>query len=178
MTDAITYARPYAEAAHKIASESSKTDMWMLDLFILSAAISDSKVKAILASPKVDDSQKIDFLHSLLSSKSKDVKQFLEILLENKKIYFLDSIAELFREMVLADDEILVATIETAYELSSEQKSQLSAKLEKEHNRKIMIEESVNKALIAGIKIHVNNQVIDHSIRFKINTMREQITDR
>ena len=61
MTDAITYARPYAEAAHKIASESSKTDMWMLDLFTLSAAISDSKVKAILASPKVDDSQKIDF---------------------------------------------------------------------------------------------------------------------
>ena len=80
--------------------------------------------------------------------------------------------------MVLADDQILTATVETAFPLSGEQKDKLSKKLQKEHNKKIMIEELVNKSLIAGIKIHVNNQVIDHSIKFRVNAMREQIKER
>ena len=80
--------------------------------------------------------------------------------------------------MVLADDQILTATVETAYPLSGEQKDKLSKKLQKEHGKKIMIEESVNKSLIAGIKIHVNNQVIDHSIKYRVGAMREQIKER
>lgn len=178
MTDSVTFARPYAEAAHKIASETNAVKAWLKNLAILSATIKDAKVKAILASPSVNEKDKISFLKEMVSKTSKDFTTFLEILLENKKIYYIDSIAELFHEMVLADDEILIATVETAYPLSGEQKDKLSKKLQKEHSKKIMIEESVNKSLIAGIKIHVNNQVIDHSIKFRINAMREQIKER
>ena len=178
MTDSVTFARPYAEAAHKIASETNAVKVWLKNLAILSATIKDAKVKAVLASPSVNDKDKIGFLKEMVSKTSKDFITFLEILLENKKIYYIDSIAELFHEMVLADDEILIANVETAYPLSSEQKDKLSKKLQKEHSKKIMIEESVNKSLIAGIKIHVNNQVIDHSIKFRINAMREQIKER
>ena len=178
MTDSVTFARPYAEAAHKIASETNGVKVWLKNLAILSATIKDAKVKAILASPSVNEKDKISFLKEMVSKTSKDFTTFLEILLENKKIYYIDSIAELFHEMVLADDEILIATVETAYPLSGEQKDKLSKKLQKEHSKKIMIEESVNKSLIAGIKIHVNNQVIDHSIKFRINAMREQIKER
>ena len=178
MTDSVTFARPYAEAAHKIASEANAIKIWLKNLAILSATIKDAKVKAILASPSVNEKDKISFLKEMVSKTSKDFTTFLEILLENKKIYYIDSIAELFHEMVLADDEILIATVETAYPLSGEQKDKLSKKLQKEHSKKIMIEESVNKSLIAGIKIHVNNQVIDHSIKFRINAMREQIKER
>ncbi len=178
MTDSVTFARPYAEAAHKIASETNAVKAWLKNLAILSATIKDAKVKAILASPSVSERDKISFLKEMVSKTSKDFTTFLEILLENKKIYYIDSIAELFHEMVLADDEILIATVETAYPLSGEQKDKLSKKLQKEHSKKIMIEESVNKSLIAGIKIHVNNQVIDHSIKFRINAMREQIKER
>ena len=178
MTDSVTFARPYAEAAHKIASETNAIKIWLKNLAILSATIKDAKVKAILASPSVSERDKISFLKEMVSKTSKDFTTFLEILLENKKIYYIDSIAELFHEMVLADDEILIATVETAYPLSGEQKDKLSKKLQKEHSKKIMIEESVNKSLIAGIKIHVNNQVIDHSIKFRINAMREQIKER
>lgn len=178
MTDSVTFARPYAEAAHKIASETNSIKIWLENLTILSTTIKDAKVKAILASPSVNEKQKIGFLKEMVSKKSKDFTKFLEILLENKKIYYVDFIAELFHEMVLADDEILTATVETAYPLSSEQKDELSKKLQKEHRKKIMIQELVNKSLIAGIKIHVNNQVIDHSIKFRVNAMREQIKER
>tara|TARA_B100000214_G_scaffold371922_1_gene349200 strand:- start:620 stop:1156 length:537 start_codon:yes stop_codon:yes gene_type:complete len=178
VTDSVTFARPYAEAAHKIASETNNIKAWLENLTVLSTTIKDGKVKAILASPTVNEKQKIDFLKEMMSKKSNDFTRFLEILLENKKIYYIDSIAELFHEMVLADDQILTATVETAYPLSSEQKDKLSKKLQKQHSKKIMIEESVNKSLIAGIKIHVNNQVIDHSIKFRVNAMREQIKER
>ena len=178
MTDSVTFARPYAEAAHKIASETNTIEDWLENLTILSTTIKEAKVKAILASPSVKGKQKIDFLKEMVSKKNKDFTKFLEILLENKKIYYVDSVAEIFHEMVLAENQILTATVETAYPLSGEQKDKLSKKLQKQHSKKIMIEESVNKSLIAGIKIHVNNQVIDHSIKFRVNAMREQIKER
>ena len=47
---------------------------------------------------------------------------------------------------------------------------------EKKHNKKIEIEEVVNHDLLAGIKINVDNEVTDFSVRFKLSTMKEQIT--
>ena len=62
MTDSVTFARPYAEAAHKIASETNAVKAWLKNLAILSATIKDAKVKAILASPSVSERDKISFL--------------------------------------------------------------------------------------------------------------------
>ena len=40
---------------------------------------------------------------------------------------------------------------------------------------KIQIEEKIDKSLLAGIKISVDNKVTDHSVRYRLNLMREQI---
>ena len=49
MTDSVTYSRPYAEAAYKIASESKSIPMWNENLMTLSRIIVDMEVKAIIA---------------------------------------------------------------------------------------------------------------------------------
>mgnify|MGYP001441680620 CR=1 FL=1 len=59
MTDSVTFARPYAEAAHKIASETNNIKAWLENLTVLSTTIKDGKVKAILASPTVMKNRKL-----------------------------------------------------------------------------------------------------------------------
>ena len=175
MTDSVTYSRPYAEAAYKIAVESNSTLLWAENLMILSEVIKDAEVKAIIASPRVDDKKSLSFLNSFLSKDDTSFSSFLSIMISNKKIYFLDEVYKLFNDMLLSDQEITIAEVETAFALTELQKENLSKTLMKQHAQKVQIKEIINQDLLAGIKISVNNEVTDYSIRKKLNLMKEQI---
>ena len=96
-------------------------------------------------------------------------------MINNKKIYFLDEVYKLFNDMLLKDQEITIAEVETAFALTESQKENLSKTLMKQHEQKVQIKEIINQDLLAGIKISVNNEVTDYSIRNKLNLMKEQI---
>lgn len=175
MTDSVTYSRPYAEAAYKIAVESNSTSLWADNLMILSEVIKDAEVKAIIASPRIDENKSLSFLNSFLDKDDTAFSNFLSIMINNKKIYFLDEVYKLFNDMLLKDQEITIAEVETAFALTESQKENLSKTLMKQHEQKVQIKEIINQDLLAGIKISVNNEVTDYSIRNKLNLMKEQI---
>ena len=175
MTDSITYSRPYAEAAYKIASESKSIPMWNDNLMTLSGIIVDMEVKAIIASPKIDSDQTLNFLVSFLPQKDESFSNFLSIMIANKKVYFLDEVYKLFNDMVLEDKNTTIAEVETAFALSDIQKNDIVNSLTKKYDKKIQIHEVINERLLAGIKISVNNEVTDYSVRNKLNLMKEQI---
>ena len=175
MTDSVTYSRPYAEAAYKIASESKSIPMWNDNLMTLSGIIVDMEVKAIIASPKIDSDQTLNFLVSFLPQKDESFSNFLRIMIANKKVYFLDEVYKLFNDMVLEDKNTTIAEVETAFALSDTQKSDIVNSLTKKHDKQIQIHEVINERLLAGIKISVNNEVTDYSVRNKLNLMKEQI---
>ena len=175
MTDSITYSRPYAEAAYKIASESKSIPMWNDNLMTLSGIIVDMEVKAIIASPKIDSDQTLNFLVSFLPQKDESFSNFLSIMIANKKVYFLDEVYKLFNDMVLEDKNTTIAEVETAFALSDTQKNDIVNSLTKKYDKKIQIYEVINERLLAGIKISVNNEVTDYSVRNKLNLMKEQI---
>ena len=175
MTDSVTYSRPYAEAAYKIAVETNELDIWTDNLSILSRTIISGDVKAIIASPKIDANKTLDFLNSFLPIENPMFSKFISIMIENKKVYFLDEVYRLFTEMILDEQNTTIAEVETAYPLTDNQKNLLIKSLEKQHDKKIKIDEVINKELLAGIKISINNEVTDYSIRYKLNSMKEQI---
>ena len=177
MTDSVTYSRPYAEAAYKIAVETNELDMWTDNLSILSRTIISGDVKAIIASPKIDQNKTLDFLNSFLTKENPMFSKFISIMIENKKVYFLDEVYRLFSEMILDEQNITIAEVETAYPLTDHQKNLLVKNLGKQYDKKIKIDEVINKELLAGIKISINNEVTDYSVRYKLNSMKEQITN-
>jgi len=176
VTDTVTISRPYAEAAYKIASESKKLDMWSKNLSSLSEVIVDGNVKAIIASPKISSDKTLDFLNSFLSKKDPLFSNFISIMIENKKIYYIDEVYRLYREMILDVENITIVEVETAFPLTSDQKTKLGNMLEKKHDKKIEIEEIINQKLLAVIKISIDNEVTDFSVKYKLGLMKEQIT--
>lgn len=175
MTDAVTYSRPYAEAAYKIASETNDIEKWTENLSILSHIIIDSQVKAIIASPKISTKKTIEFLNSFLVTTDELFTNFLEIMIANKKVYYIDEVYKIFLSMLLDDDNMTVAEIQTAIALTEKQKSGLTDMLQNKYNKKIKIDEIINENLLAGIKISIDNEVVDYSVRYKLNSMKEQI---
>ena len=136
MTESITYSRPYAEAAYKIASESKSIPMWTGNLMTLSEIIVDMQVKAIIASPKIDSNQTLGFLVSFLPRRDESFSNFLSIMISNKKVYYLDEVYKLFNDMVLEDKNTTIAEVETAFALTDTQKSNIVSSLSKKHDKK------------------------------------------
>ena len=136
MTDVITFSRPYAEAAYKVAVNDNTIDIWLQDMNILGKAVKDSRVKALLASPKINKLDKIGFLTSLSNNKNELLESFLSVLIDNKKIYHIDSIFDLYQEMVLNNNNTTIATIDTAFALTDQQKKSLQNYLEKNITKK------------------------------------------
>ena len=149
--------------------------MWNDNLMTLSEIIVDMEVKAIIASPKIDSDQTLNFLVSFLPQKDESFRNFLSIMIANKKVYFLYEVYKLFNDMVLEDKNTTIAEVETAFALSDIQKSDIVNSLSKKYDKKIEIHEVINERLLAGIKISVNNEVTDYSVRNKLNLMKEQI---
>ena len=176
MTDTVTISRPYAEAAYKIASETKSLDRWSKNLSSLSSVIVDGNVKAIIASPKISTVKTLDFLNSFLSDEDPLFTNFISIMIENKKIYYIDEVYRLYREMILDVKNITIVEVETAFPLTDNQKMKLENMLEKKHDKKISIEETINQKLLAGIKISIDNEVTDFSVKHKLGLMKEQIT--
>jgi len=176
MTDAVTISRPYAEAAYKVASGANNLTKWSQRLSILSSVIVEADVKGIIASPKISPQKTLEFLNSFLSEDDPLFSNFIKIMIENKKVYYIDEVYRLYREMILNDQNITIAEVETAFPLNEDQRRMLQKNLERKYEKKIEIEEVVNESLLAGIKINVDNEVSDFSVRFKLSKMKEQIT--
>jgi len=75
--DAITIARPYAEAAFSRAAETDKLDLWSDMLALLAAVSRDPAMTGLIASPKLDRRRKSDLLLEIGGGRLSDEGQNL-----------------------------------------------------------------------------------------------------
>ncbi|MBS82660.1 MAG: hypothetical protein CMD65_00815 [Gammaproteobacteria bacterium] len=176
MTDNYTYARPYAEAAFKTADADKTVADWKNDLETLSYVTDRQDIKALLSNPKVSQSKSIEFLMSFLKDKKNSkMINFLNNLFANKRIFYLKEIYELYDKISSASKNISVAEIETSYELTPKQKDSIKNFLNKKFQNKIIVQELINKNLLGGVKIKIDDEVIDFSIKNKLEQMKQEL---
>lgn len=176
MSDNYLYARPYAEAAFKIALKDNNIGQWRKSLGILSSVISDMEIKAILADPKIPDEKTVSFLMSFIpKTKDKKIKKFLNILLNTKRIFFMKEICVIYGSLAADHSNVKVARVEASFKLTDKEINILKEKLEKKYKTKINLEQSFSNKLIAGLKIKVEDEVIDLSIKYQLDQLEEQL---
>ena len=93
MTDNYTYSRPYGEAAFKMALEANVINQWSDNLKTLSTVVADKDIKAVLADPKIEQSVSASLLLGFLqTSDNKNLLNFINLLLDNKRIFYINEI--------------------------------------------------------------------------------------
>ena len=176
MSDNYTYARPYAEAAFKISLEDNSVKEWTHDLLLLVAIIESEEIKEALTNPKITNEERVKLLLSFLKKQANaHLQNFLTLLLEKKRIIFMKEISEIFENLKSDYNKVCNVEIETPYVLSSSQLKELENYLKLEYKSQIKIHQVINKELIAGIKIKVNNEVTDLSIRNKLENVTQHL---
>ena len=172
MAEPSTVARPYAEAAFRLADAGGSLAKWSAMLRALAQVAQDARVRAAVADPSLSHAKAAGVFISILSGKlSGEAENFLRVLAENGRLELLPQIGEQFDELKNEREGVIEAEVQSAFELDGGQLADLVQRLEKSTGRKVKAKVSINKDLIAGVKVVLGDKVIDGSARAQLGAL-------
>lgn len=176
MAELATIARPYAEALFRVA-QSGNLSAWSELVTEMGQVGAHPDVQALAHNPKVSADQKAEiFLSALKSPVTAEAKNFINTLADYDRLTLLPEIAFQFQSLKNAFEGAADAEVTSAFEMTAAQLSELAAVLEKKFGRKLHPTVKVDSALIGGVRIVVGDQVLDTSVRAKLQKMHIALT--
>ena len=176
MADLTPIARPYAQAAHEFAKANSTVTQWADMLLNLAQSIEDKDIQILLDNPEHSQHDVAKLLESVLSQNtSLHFNNFIAVLAEYGRLTVVPWIYVLFLHYKAVDEKAKKALITTAFASSDDEINKLKLKLEQRFQCAIDVETAVNERLIAGAIIEIGDQVIDGSIKGKLNKLQHEL---
>jgi F-type H+-transporting ATPase subunit delta len=171
MAELATVARPYAEALFRVA-QSGNLSAWSDLVSEMAQLGAHPAVKALANDPNLSDRQVVDtFLSVLKSPVNDEAKNFISMLVENDRVTLLPEIGEQFHALKNALEGAADAEITTAFGLTDSQVNELVEMLQKKFGRKLNPSVTVDDSLIGGVRVVVGDEVLDTSVRAKLQQM-------
>lgn len=170
MAEIATIARPYAEAAFRLAQEKQALPAWSDALDRLAQLSEDPQAGALIGNPNVA-SREVEALFRAVGGDNAEVGSFVHLLADNGRLTCLQEIAAQFREMKQAEDGVREGVVYSAFPLDNKQLDDLKSLLEGRFGR-LQLTVSVDSSLIGGVKVVVGDQVLDTSVSGKLAAMR------
>jgi len=172
MSEAITTARPYAQAAFDEAQKLNDLKGWSDMLLAGAAAVANAEVAMVIASPRATGKQIEDLMRALCGVKpGSQQDNFIRVLAENGRLGILTEIAALYEALRAEAEKALEVTVSSAFELNDAQKQKITAGLTQRMNRKITLNCVTDKQLLGGVVIRAGDKVIDGSVRARLGEM-------
>jgi F-type H+-transporting ATPase subunit delta len=172
MAEAITVARPYAQAAFLFASAQAMLKEWSGMLSLLAVIADDDGMQDLIDSPHVTNTQLADlFIQVSGEHISEKCANFIRVLAANGRLKLLPEIAALFEIQRRDAEGTVQAQLITAYPASETQQAEIIASLRKRLGREVELSCSTDVELLGGAIIRAGDLVIDGSVRGKLERL-------
>lgn len=166
-----TIARPYAKAAFDLALQNKALEQWQEKLTFFSLVAQNTDMKEFFSGPASADNVVEVFSKICKEQMDEQASNLIRLMAKNKRILALPQVEQLFSEFCLAWAKEIEVDVFSIAELSEEQKSSLSAALEKRFSQKVKLKSHIDTSLIGGLKIQAEDMVIDGSLRGKLSRL-------
>lgn len=165
-----TTARPYAQALF------DHSGGWLEDLDQIVSAMSDDAVKLLISSPEKAYREKAEIFVDLFDGQvQQKTINFLKVLGEAKRLSLLPNISKEYKKLLAEKDSSSELIITSAFELSKKQMDSITKGLEKRYGKNTTITSEIDEALIGGFSVKCGDEVIDHSIKGRLDKLINQI---
>ncbi len=179
MAEIATIARPYAEALYKAVKASAASDaqaasVWVDELAVIAA---NPQLLAFSDNPKVTSAQVLDVVSGVAKTALPDMaKNFLRTVIENGRLSALPEIAAQFRALKNAQSGSSDAVVYSAFPIDGVALADVAASLEKRFGRKLNVSVALQPELIGGIRVVVGDEVLDTSVKARLEQMKVALT--
>lgn len=167
--------RRYALALYEVAEEKNKVEEFLNDLRTICDLIENDKdFYEVIKHPQISTKKKKQTFINIFKGKIDDeLLSFLLILIEKDRILFLKEKLKEMEKINLEKNNTLLAKVKTAVPLLDSELKDLKENLEKKYNKKIIITAEVDKSLLGGVYVRVGNDVIDGTVKSKLNELKD-----
>ena len=171
MAELATIARPYAEALFKASTADLSGAAGWLDE--LAAIASNSQLLQYAGNPSVTSKQTFELVKGVAKTKLPvAAENFLQAVIDNGRLSVLPEIANQFRALKNAKSGSSDATVYSAFALDAAALADLSLTLEKRFATKLNLTVELQSDLIGGIRVVVGDEVLDTSVKARLEQMK------
>ena len=125
-----------------------------------------------IGDPNVAATQLVDLFRSACGTAvDTELTNFVQLLSNNDRLGLLPDVAALYESYKRAEEGTKQAEIISAFPIDDNQVKALIPQLEAIFNTKLEASVSIDSALIGGVKVIVGDQMLDASVRGKLDAM-------
>ena len=103
------------------------------------------------------------------------VKSFVKLLIQHKRLSQAEKIIRAFSRYADEQENTIEVSVTTVDKMSDQQRQNLKKDLEKELNKKVMLNESVDPALLGGAVLRYGDTVVDGSVKQQLSLLAQAL---
>lgn len=174
MAELATIARPYAEALFKASvSDLGVAAAWVDSLGLIAE---NAQLQQFASNPKVTEQEVMDLVAAVAGALPAPAQNFLRTVIENGRLGALPEIAAQFRALKNAQSGSSDAVVYSAFSMDANALADVAVLLEKRFERKLNPVVVVEPELIGGIRVVVGDEVLDTSVKARLEQMKVALT--
>lgn len=171
-------ARRYAEAAFEIAERDDSMEAWVAALGVADERLTGEEAMRLLSNPSVSAAARVEVLERILGDDvSGAPRNLLALMIRRGRFEQLPAVIREFGRLYRQREGIVEATVTAASVLDAAELESLQARLESLTGARVELEQAVDPAVLGGVVVRVGDQLIDGSVRGRLERLRNDLTN-
>lgn len=166
----------YANALLQLTDASGSAETVFSNLETVSKVFKENADFLVLFKhPAISAPTKKKFLEEFSAGLDELSGRLLQLLCERRKLTLLPLIVEEFHELLRAKHNIVTGTLYSADAINEEAVSNIKQKLVKHLRKHVELQVQVDKSLIGGYVLRIGDQVIDGSLKGRLQNIEKAL---
>ncbi len=172
-------AHVYAEALFEVAVQMDELKKFGEELAFVSDTFKEyPKFFEIFITPRISKEERKNVMENVFKDKvSEQMLNFIKILIDKRRGMVIHDIYRLFVKMANDKLGITNAVVESAVELTEEEKIRIKDTLVNMTGQVVELECVVKPQILGGLVINMGNKVIDASVQSRLNEMKSDLAE-
>jgi len=176
MLNRTTLARPYARAVFQVARDAGQLSEWSDALAFAAEIAAGDEIEQFYGDPRVGREQLLGLITDLGGDRFNDrFENLLKVLMNYDRLELMPEIAAQYEFYRREAEARLRVQVSSALPMNDEETHQLAERLKARFGREIDLDLDVDESLIGGAIIRAGDQVIDGSVRGRIEQLGRQL---
>lgn len=171
-------ANEYASALFEVAIEKQSIEVVKDNLILLENTLtSEEDSMRFFTHPNISKDNKKEIIKKTYNNVIDTiVENTLYIMIDNNRFDLLAEVVQEYYKLYLDYNKVIEVQAISTITLTESQIEELSIKLEKRYKHKITINNTIDKSIIGGILLKVNDEVIDDTVKSKISKLKNVLS--
>ncbi|MDR7869479.1 MAG: ATP synthase F1 subunit delta [Tissierellaceae bacterium] len=169
----------YATSIFEVSLELNKVEEFYRELKSIKDTFRfDEKLFRIFIHPRISKDEKKSIVNALFTNRiSQEVFNFLYIIIDKRREQKIYQIIEEYKNLYDVHQNIVDAVAITAVPMDEDSLKRLQLVLENKLSKKVRLKNELDKSIIGGVLLKINNKVIDKTFISQLKSMKDLIRE-